>query len=138
MNDMEQRSGTCVLEESKDGMALLTGQAPAVCLTEYQAELTAYSRGRGRLSCSLLGYRPCHNTEEVIARIGYDPERDTENPSGSVFCSHGAGFIVPWDEAKSYMHVESSFVLRTENSEQDGRIKGFQNPGSSQPQKRCA
>lgn len=132
MNDMEQRSGTCVLEESKDGMALLTGQAPAVCLTEYQAELTAYSRGRGRLSCSLLGYRPCHNTEEVIARIGYDPERDTENPASSVFCSHGAGFIVPWDEAKSYMHVESDFALGAGNSEQEGQIKGFRNPGSSQ------
>lgn len=131
MNDMEQRSGTCVLEESRDGMAVLTGQAPAVCLTEYQAEVTSYSRGRGRLSCSLLGYRPCHNTEEVITRIGYDPERDTDNPTGSVFCAHGAGFAVPWDQAKAYMHVESGLHLDCEDEKQDGQPRGFKNPGSS-------
>lgn len=134
MNDMEQRSGTCVLEESRDGMAVLTGQAPAVCLTEYQAEVTSYSRGRGRLSCSLLGYRPCHNTEEVITRIGYDPERDTDNPTGSVFCAHGAGFAVPWDQAKEYMHVESGLHLDCEDEKQGGQPRGFKNPGSSKRQ----
>ena len=131
MNDMEQRSGTCVLEESRDGMAVLTGQAPAVCLTEYQAEVTSYSRGRGRLSCSLLRYRPCHNTEEVITRIGYDPERDTDNPTGSVFCAHGAGFAVPWDRAKEYMHVESGLQLGGEEESQEEQPKGFKNPASS-------
>lgn len=131
MNDMEQRSGTCVLEESRDGMAVLTGQAPAVCLTEYQAEVTSYSRGRGRLSCSLLGYLPCHNTEEVITRIGYDPERDTDNPTGSVFCAHGAGFVVPWDRAKEYMHVESGLQLGGEEESQEEQPKGFKNPASS-------
>lgn len=130
MNDMEQRSGTCVLEESKDGMAVLTGQAPAVCLTEYQAEVTSYSRGRGHLSCALSGYLPCHNTEEVIARIGYDPERDTENPTGSVFCAHGAGFLVPWDQVREYMHVESGLELKGEEEKTGDNRKGFKNPGS--------
>lgn len=134
MNDMEQRSGTCVLEESRDGMAVLTGQAPAVCLTEYQAEVTSYSRGRGRLSCSLLGYRPCHNTEEVIARMGYDPERDTDNPTGSVFCAHGAGFLVPWYQAKEYMHVESGLDLSGEDEKQGEQPRGFKNPGSGTKQ----
>lgn len=135
MSDMDQRSGTCVLEESKDGTALLTGQAPAVCLTEYQAEVTSYSKGRGRLSCSLLGYRPCHNTEEVITCIGYDPERDTDNPTGSVFCAHGAGFIVPWYQAKEYMHVESGLRLSEKDEKQGEQLKGFKNPGSSTKQK---
>ena len=69
----------------------------------------AYTRGEGRLFCSLKGYEPCHNAEAVIAQIGYDSERDLKNPTGSVFCAHGAGFPVPWDEVKQYMHLEAAW-----------------------------
>ena len=71
----------------------------------YPRELVAYSHGRGRLSCVPDGYEPCHNAREVIKRIGYSPEADTVNPAGSVFCAHGAGFFVPWDQADVYMHL---------------------------------
>ena len=111
MTDLEKRSGTCVIEETENGMAVLTGQAPASEMVDYQAEVISYSKGRGRLSCSLKGYEPCHNTQEVMEKIAYDPERDTENPTGSVFCFHGAGFVVSWDRVKEYMHVDSGISL---------------------------
>lgn len=114
MTDIENRFGTCVLEETYDGMAVLTGQAPVAAMMGYQTEVTSYSKGRGHLICTLKGYESCHNTEEVIEQIGYDPDRDTENPSGSVFCSHGAGFVVSWDQAKKYMHVDSGLCLEAE------------------------
>ena len=75
-------------------------------MRDYQKEVTAYSRGRGRVFCTLKGYEPCHNAEEVIASIGYDSEADVENPTGSVFCAHGAGFVVPWNEVEDHMHLE--------------------------------
>jgi len=88
-------------------MAVLTGTAPVAAMRDYPREVVAYTRGCGRLFCTLKGYEPCHNTEEVIAAYGYDSEADTENPTGSVFCSHGAGFYVGWDQVEDYMHTES-------------------------------
>ena len=84
-------------------------------MKNYQKEVIAYSKGHGRMFCTLKGYEPCHNAEEVIADIGYDSERDRENPTGSVFCAHGAGFVVSWDEVKDYMHIES--YLQKEKAE---------------------
>lgn len=87
-------------------MAVLTGSAPVAAMRDYQREVTAYTRGCGRLFCSLKGYEPCREPEKVIETAGYDPEGDMENPTGSVFCAHGAGFVVPWDQVEDYMHLE--------------------------------
>ena len=89
--------------------AILEGTVPVSSLGEYAANLSAYTKGEGVLSCSLLGYGPCHNEEEVIASIGYDPEEDLRNPSSSVFCSHGAGVIIPWYEVRDYMQVDTGW-----------------------------
>lgn len=116
MTDIQKMHGTFQPPETEGELSILTGSVPAATMRDYQKEVTAYSRGRGRLVCSLKGYEPCHNTEEVIAAIGYDSEKDTENPTGSVFCAHGAGFNVPWDQVENYMHLES--CLRPEQKQQ--------------------
>ena len=85
--------------------AILTGSVPVSTMRDYQVEVTAYTKGRGYLSCIFKGYEPCHNTEEVLEAIGYDSERDLANPTGSVFCAHGAGFVVPWDQVEEHMHL---------------------------------
>lgn len=107
MTDIEKMNGKFLLPERIGELAMLTGSAPVISMRGYQKEVIAYTRGRGRLFCTLKGYEPCHNTEEVLAECGYDSERDTENPTGSVFCAHGAGFTVSWDRVKEYMHIES-------------------------------
>lgn len=106
MTEIEQGGGSCILQETEGGMALLTGSAPVSFIGGYQSEVTAYTKGCGKLTCTLKGYAPCHHWEEVVERIHYDPERDLENPSSSVFCAHGAGFLVPWNQVKEYMHLE--------------------------------
>jgi predicted RNA-binding protein with PIN domain len=83
----------------------------------YQAEVNAYTHGLGKLFCSLKGYQPCHNMEEVVAQRAYDPEADVEHPTCSVFCAHGAGFLVPWYEVEKYMHVDSGIRLGTKEDE---------------------
>lgn len=112
MTDVERMAGTCVLEQASSGgddaFAVLTGEAPVSTMCDYLPEVIAYSKGQGRLFCSLTGYRPCHNADEVIKRMRYDPERDVDNPAGSVFCAHGAGFHVPWNEVKNYMHIDTA------------------------------
>lgn len=107
MTDIEKMQGTCEISQTDGETAVLVGSAPVVTMRNYQKEVIAYTKGHGRLFCSLKGYEPCHNADEVIERIGYDSERDIENPTGSVFCAHGAGFLVAWDEVKDYMHIES-------------------------------
>ena len=87
---------------------LLTGSAPVSKLQDYGSEVTAYTRGEGRFSCVLGGYYPCAEAAEVIAASGYDSELDAANPTGSVFCAHGAGFYVPWNQVFSYMHLDSA------------------------------
>ena len=89
--------------------AEISGKVPASSLGNYQITLTSYTGGRGQITTELLGYFPCHNAEEVIASASYDPERDTANPSASVFCSHGAGVVVPWDRVREYMHVDTGW-----------------------------
>lgn len=111
MTDLQRVSDDVSLPESDGARAVLTGAAPVAALRDYAAEVAAYTRGLGRLSCSLTGFAPCHNRDAVIAASGYDAERDVENPADSVFCSHGAGFVVNWREAKSHMHLDSGYRL---------------------------
>ena len=107
MSDIEKMHGTSRITRIRDGIAVLEGSAPVAAMRNYQKDVSAYTKGIGRLMCQIVGYGPCHNAEEVIEMIGYDPERDAENPAGSVFCSNGAGFLVSWDKVKEYMHIES-------------------------------
>ena len=107
MADLDRMQGTFDAPEQEGENMLLTGSAPVVEIRDYQREVISYTRGRGRFSCTLKGYFPCHNEEEVLEAIGYDPEADLDNPTGSVFCAHGAGFVVPWDQVKDHMQVES-------------------------------
>ncbi len=108
MTDIQRMNGTFEGPETENsGQAVLTGSAPVSEMRDYQKEFAAYTGGFGRMFCSLKGYDVCHNAEEVIAEIGYDPDSDIENTADSVFCAHGAGFIVPWYEAEEYMHVEN-------------------------------
>ena len=108
MSDIGQMNGSFEgpEAENKQGMVRLTGTAPASEMRDYQREVWAYTKGRGRITLTLKGYEPCHNAEEVIEEIGYDSERDVDNPTGSVFCAHGAGFLVKWDEVPEYMHIK--------------------------------
>lgn len=117
MADVQKMYGMFEAPIMEEEMAILTGLAPVSTMRDYQKEFISYTRGLGRFFCSLKGYQPCHNQEEVIELIGYDSERDLENPTGSVFCSHGAGFVVPWYQVKEYMHVESPFSEQKENKE---------------------
>lgn len=114
MSDIEKMYGKCQVTQIHGGVAILTGDAPVSTFQNYQQEVTAYTKGLGRLFCTLKGYEICHNPEEVIAMIGYDSERDTENPTGSVFCANGTSFLVSWDEVKDYMHVESYFQPKSD------------------------
>ncbi|MDR3543969.1 MAG: TetM/TetW/TetO/TetS family tetracycline resistance ribosomal protection protein [Desulfosporosinus sp.] len=107
MNDIEKMHGSCEISQRNDEMVVLVGSSPVITMRNYQQEVVAYTKGLGRLFCSLKGYEPCHNVEEVIESSGYDSERDLENPTGSIFCAHGAGFLVDWNAVKDYMHVES-------------------------------
>lgn len=110
MSDVQKMHGEIRIgEEQNSGnseMTVLVGTCPVVTMQEYQREVLAYTKGCGRLECQMKGYEPCHNQEEVIERIKYDPDRDLENPCGSVFCSHGAGVTVEWSEVEEHMHLE--------------------------------
>ncbi|WP_026663162.1 translation factor GTPase family protein [Butyrivibrio proteoclasticus] len=109
LTDIQKMNGTVGLPEIENGKSVVTGTVPAACLYDYAQELKSYTHGEGVLSTTLSGYAPCHNTEEVLEAIGYYPELDTANPASSVFCSHGAGTIIPWDEVRSHMHLESAW-----------------------------
>lgn len=113
LTDIQKMNGEFAPPETDGEMSVLTGSAPVAAMRDYQMEVTTYTRGRGRMFCTFKGYAPCHNAEEVIEEIGYDPERDVENPTGSVFCSHGAGFVVPWNQVPDYMHIESQLKKAT-------------------------
>lgn len=121
MSDIGQMNGSFEGPEAEDkqGMVRLTGTAPASEMRDYQREVWAYTKGRGRITLTLKGYEPCHNAEEIIEEIGYDSERDVDNPTGSVFCAHGAGFLVKWDEVPEYMHIKEDFLAEKPGIEQD-------------------
>lgn len=126
MSDIGQMNGSFEGPEAEDkqGMVRLTGTAPASEMREYQREVWAYTKGRGRITLTLKGYEPCHNAEEVIEEIGYDSERDVDNPTGSVFCAHGAGFLVKWDEVPEYMHIKEDFLAEKSGIEFEEMIAG--------------
>ncbi len=109
MNDIQRMEGSFDPPESGEEMATLSGFAPVSTMRSYPMEVVGYTRGRGHLSLSLDGYRPCHNAAEVIEAVGYEPEHDLDNPPDSVFCAHGAGFVVPWDQVRTHMHVDSGW-----------------------------
>lgn len=111
INDIQQMGGRFEAPETVGDTALLTGSAPVSAMSDYWQTVTAYSRGRGRLTCSVRGYEPCHNEAEVIAAIGYNAERDLENSPDSVFCDHGAGFTVKWNEVPAMAHVSPGISL---------------------------
>ncbi|MFA9376547.1 MAG: NYN domain-containing protein [Lachnotalea sp.] len=115
MSDIQKMYGTFLPLEIEGESSILEGYAPVATMWNYSSEVTAYTKGEGRLFCTLKGYEPCHNTEEVLDLIQYDSENDLENPTGSVFCTHGAGFIVSWDKVQDYMHLDS--VLKTKEPE---------------------
>lgn len=135
MSDIGQMNGSFEGPEAEDkqGMVRLTGTAPASEMRDYQREVWAYTKGRGRITFTLKGYEPCHNAEEVIEQIGYDSERDIDNPTGSVFCAHGAGFLVKWDEVPEYMHIKEDFLSEgsDEISEEEQTITGNARFGNS-------
>ena len=135
MSDIGQMNGSFEGPEAEDkqGMVRLTGTAPASEMRDYQREVWAYTKGRGRITFTLKGYEPCHNAEEVIEQIGYDSERDIDNPTGSVFCAHGAGFLVKWDEVPEYMHIKEDFLSEgsDEISEEEQTITGNAHFGNS-------
>ena len=113
MSDIQRMEGTFDPPESGEETAVLTGFAPVSTMRSHPMEVVSYTRGRGHLSLTLDGCRPCHNAQEVIAAIGYEPEHDLDNPADSVFCAHGAGFVVPWDQVRSHMHVDSGWGKST-------------------------
>ncbi len=119
MTDIERMHGTFGLPQTEADRTILTGMAPVSTMRDYQKEVHAYTRGNGTLQCTLKGYAPCHNTEEVLVATGYDSERDTLHPTGSVFCAHGAGFLVPWYEVKEYMHLPSIMQEKPSNSSEE-------------------
>ena len=111
MSDVQRMEGSFdPPETAPDGQtAVLTGFAPVAAMRSYPMEVVSYTRGRGHLNLTLDGYRPCHNAAEVIEAVDYEPEHDLDNPADSVFCSHGAGFVVPWEQVRSHMHVDSGW-----------------------------
>lgn len=135
MSDIGQMNGSFEGPEAEDkqGMVRLTGTAPASEMRDYQREVWAYTKGRGRITFTLKGYEPCHNAEEVIEQIGYDSERDIDNPTGSIFCAHGAGFLVKWDEVPEYMHIKEDFLSEEsdETPEEEQAITGNARFGNS-------
>lgn len=118
MTDMQAKGGRFGAPETEGDFAVLTGTVPVAQMHGYQAQLMAYSGGRGRLFTSLKGYEPCHNPEEVMDAIGYEAEHDPDNPCGSVFCAHGAGFVVEWNQVEKYMHLESALVKETNTEDE--------------------
>ena len=109
MTDIQRMEGSFDPPESGEEAAVLTGFAPVATMRSYPMEVVGYTRGRGHLTLTLDGYRPCHNAAEIIEAVGYEPEHDLDNPADSVFCAHGAGFVVPWDQVRSHMHVDSGW-----------------------------
>jgi len=109
MSDIQRMQGKFEIASSDAEVSVLTGSAPVATMRDYQRDVNAYTRGHGHLNCVLKGYEPCHNTDEVLEQLKYNPEADLENPASSVFCAHGAGFVVEWDRVPEYAHLESGW-----------------------------
>ena len=132
MTDVQRMCGEFEGPQMRGETAVLTGSLPVSEVGEYWSQVAAYTQGRGRFSCRLDGYRPCHNTQQVVEERGYDPDRDVDNPSGSVFCDHGAGVHVPWNEVRSHMHVDSGWLPEEERASKAQPAPQFQRGYASQ------
>ncbi|MBR2353652.1 MAG: NYN domain-containing protein [Clostridia bacterium] len=111
MSDLQARFAEFEPESSDTERTVICGRAPVATLHDYTREVISYTRGEGRLFCTSDGYEPCHNQEEIVSSVGYDPEGDLDNPPHSVFCAHGAGFTVHWSEVDSYKHLETDIKI---------------------------
>lgn len=114
--DIESMNGHFTLPDQSLDKMIITGDAPVAQMKNYQLEVMNYTKGKGKLYCTLKGYEPCHNQDEIISKIQYDSEKDIDNPTGSIFCSHGAGFYVKWDEVKNYMHIPYTYKKEKEKN----------------------
>ena len=123
MTDITNMGGTFSEPYTFEDMSSISGKAPVSKMQGYQKELNAYTRGRGKLSCFVCGYEPCADSEEVISSIGYDSDADLENSADSVFCSHGAGFVVKWNEVRDYMHIDTGFGEEAEEEPEEIKPK---------------
>lgn len=129
MTDIDTMSGRSEPPEIYGDMAVITGTAPVSSMRDYSIALSSYTKGMGKLICSVKGYDVCHNTDEVLGEITYDPDADTDNPSSSVFCSHGAGMIVPWYEVKEHMHVPAVLENDSDNDAVTETIRSVKGSG---------
>ncbi|WP_251616399.1 translation factor GTPase family protein [Senimuribacter intestinalis] len=123
MNDIQNMHGTCEPSSATGKNTVLTGRAPVSTMKDYQKDVTSYSKGQGRLYCTLAGYFPCHNEEEVVQAVGYEADRDLENPSDSIFCKSGSGVSVPWQEVEQYMHLPLFWQPET-IQKNEGSVRG--------------
>jgi len=119
--------------KTKGDMAELSGYVPVSTLGDYQTQISSYTSGRGRMMLTLKGYEPCHNANEIIANMGYDSEADLDNPTGSIFCSHGAGFLVKWDEVENYMHLNNEWSKDKDNHDINSKIVSQQTKPAKSP-----
>ncbi len=131
MTDIQRMFGNFNTPENIGDFSVISGTAPVSEMYDYSKEVMQYTHGKGKLMCSLKGYEPCHNTEEVIADIGYDCDSDTDNPADSVFCSHGAGYIVKWNEVKSHMHLPSALSAPKSDYTDNDAKKAFSKSGNN-------
>ena len=122
MADIQRMNGRFEPPVKEGDMSVLSGSAPVAAMRDYQTEVISYTRGRGRLFCMLKGYSPCANAKEVIEAIGYDSESDLDNPTGSVFCAHGAGYVARWDQVEELMHEDSGWKPQGEKQRQEAAV----------------
>lgn len=125
MTDIQKMYGSFDSPQSEGAISIITGKAPVSTMYDYTKELISYTRGKGKLFCETAGYEECHNTDEVIENIGYDSEADLENPAGSVFCAHGAGFQVKWNEVEQYMHLHPDVSAIVKEKVPDSKPKSL-------------
>ncbi len=114
MTDIQNMGGRFSSPETTGEYATIKGEVPVSEISEYMSEIAGYTKGRGRLSCTFKGYEECHNAQEIIEKAGYNPEQDLENTADSVFCDHGAGFVVKWDKVPEYMHIDCALLKEEE------------------------
>lgn len=130
ISDIQRMNGKFSPPEAVGNMSVIEGEAPVYEIRDYQSEVNGYTKGRGRLSCSLKGYEPCHNADDIISEIGYDCDSDAANTADSIFCSHGAGYLVKWDEVYDKMHLERFYKPVSEAAENESivrQVKNYQN-----------
>ena len=130
MTDLERMKGTFEPPEVDGENMVLSGVVPVATMQNYQREVVSYTKGRGRLSCVLQGYFPCHNAVEMVENTRYEAELDLADPTGSVFCAHGAGFVVPWYEVKHYMHIQTGIPVLGEEACADDEGNGWNAAGA--------